>query len=359
MHPGGGTGGVGAGEATSGMTDGDRRRRNAAVEVSDLVKVFPVRRPRASGREAPTFRPCRACRSRSAPARRSGWSASGLWQVHARPLRAAAARAAPGSVVSRAPSRRPRPQGHAAAAQRDADGLPGSVCLAEPADDGRATIGEALRDPQVAGDHDKPGRELLDLVGLAPDTQPVPARVLRRSAPAHRHRPRARPRPEVIVLDEPVGPRRVDPGRRDQPAGGLQDELGLSYLFIAHDLSVVRHISDRVAVMYLGKLMEVGPADELYDASAHPYTQALLSAVPSPTRIEQSRSGSCSRATSRARSTRRRVAGSGPAARRQPSCAGGGAGADRARFGPRWRATTREGMGGGWGGRVGCGAPGR
>ena len=69
----------------------------------------------------------------------------------------------------------------------------------------------------------------------------------------------------------------------------LQRELGLAYLFISHDLSVVRHLSDRVAVMYLGKIVEIGATDEVFGAPAHPYTQSLLSAVPNPGQASRER----------------------------------------------------------------------
>ncbi|RMI38746.1 ABC transporter ATP-binding protein [Streptomyces triticirhizae] len=155
----------------------------------------------------------------------------------------------------------------------------------------RMTVGDIIGEPfeihpEVApkGDRRKKVRELLDVVGLNPE---YINRYPHQFSGGQRQRIGiARGlalNPEIIICDEPVSA--LDVSVQAQVINlmeRLQNEFDLSYVFIAHDLSIVRHISDRVGVMYLGKLAEIGTDSQIYDHPTHPYTQALLSAVPQP-----------------------------------------------------------------------------
>jgi oligopeptide/dipeptide ABC transporter ATP-binding protein len=153
----------------------------------------------------------------------------------------------------------------------------------------RKRIGQIMGDPlhlhqPDLADPDKRIREILELVGLNPEHI---NRFPHEFSGGQRQRIGVARAlvvdPRLVILDEPVSA--LDVSIQAQVINlldDLQDDLGLSYIFVAHDLSVVRHVSDRIAVMYLGKIMEVSPGEELYVKPIHPYTAALLNAIPIP-----------------------------------------------------------------------------
>ncbi|WP_017571115.1 ABC transporter ATP-binding protein [Nocardiopsis halotolerans] len=160
--------------------------------------------------------------------------------------------------------------------------------------DPRMTVSDIIAEPmRIHGrsNSDAKGRvkELLDLVGLSSEHG---SRYPHEFSGGQRQRigiARALAlNPKVLLLDEPVSALDVS-----IQAGvinlleDLQEELGLSYMFVSHDLSVVKHIADRVAVMYLGKIVETGTTEELFRAPSHPYTQALISAIPLPDPVKE------------------------------------------------------------------------
>ncbi|MFD1936571.1 MULTISPECIES: ABC transporter ATP-binding protein [Nonomuraea] len=159
----------------------------------------------------------------------------------------------------------------------------------------RQTVGQIIANPLIVQGFSEVRakvKELLDLVGLIPEhIDRYPHEFSGGQAQRIGIARALATRPKLVIADEPVSA--LDVSVQAQIVNlmeGLQRELGLTYVFIAHDLSVVRRVSDRVAVMYLGRIVEIGDKHEVYRRPAHPYTKALLSAVPVPDpKIERNR----------------------------------------------------------------------
>jgi oligopeptide/dipeptide ABC transporter ATP-binding protein len=154
----------------------------------------------------------------------------------------------------------------------------------------RMTVGEIVREPLVVHrigskvEQQARVRSLLETVGLAGDAT---SRYPSEFSGGQRQRigvARALALdPRLVIADEPVSA--LDVSVQSQVLNlmvRLQRERGLAYVFISHDLSVVQHVSDQVAIMYLGRIVEMGPVDRIFDAPAHPYTRALMQAIPTP-----------------------------------------------------------------------------
>ena len=162
----------------------------------------------------------------------------------------------------------------------------------DPADslNSRHSIGNILEEPFIihgigdASERDRRVAKLLDVVGLP--SSAVTRFPFEFSGGQRQRIGIARAialNPKLVICDEPVSA--LDVSIQSQILNlllDLQQEMNLSYLFIAHDLAVVKHVSDRIAIMYLGRIVEMGGADEVYERPKHPYTQALISAIPEP-----------------------------------------------------------------------------
>ena len=261
------------------------------LKVTDLVKKFRARQTRASAcrfARLSTRSPSTVCPSPSPRARHSAWSASR--DRARRPSRAAILRLLDpdeGSIIFDGVDIAGLSRSELQAVRRRMQ-----MVFQDPYSslNPRMKVGSAIAEPALVhkvierSDAARHVEEMLELVGLPPSAA---ERYPRQLSGGQRQRiaiARAlSARPSVLIADEPVSA--LDVSVQAQILNllaRLHRELDLTMVFIAHQLSVVRHISDRVAIMYLGRIVETGPTDRVFDAPQHPYTKALLDAAPHP-----------------------------------------------------------------------------